>query len=636
MLLAIRERVMGIVGWVLLGFLAVAFAFFGLNSYLGDTSRSYAASVNDVEISTGALKKAYQVTMTRLQDNMGESFDPAMFDEEFLKKTSLERLIREELLLQEAEADGFTVSKEQVAARISSVDAFKKDDAFSSEKYERLLSLQGLTPSRFEWSLSRELITQQLRDGIIRTAEPTPAVVKDIYRLQAQQRRFRYLTLPLSRYQDKVSTNDADIEKYYQDNNQEFVTPERVKLQYVELNAEELVVDSEIDEEELRVLYDGQAELYITEEERQVRHILISVPQDASEDAVAEARGRAESIQQKLEQGESFADLAKQESDDPGSASKGGDLGFFGKGLMAPEFEASAFSLEKGKRSEIIKTAFGFHIIEVTDIKPEVARTFEDVRDDLVKEYFSEIRSDMYYEYAESLATLAFEEPDSLDGVASELELEIRTSDWLTRAGGPGIGENPQVAEAAFSADILESRNNSEPIEISDNHTVVFRILDHNPAETKPLDSVREEVERKAHDAKARELVRNEGEQLLDELKSGVSMEEAAGKLELEANDSGFINRAASTLDRMLVMEAYQMPAGADGQPSIRGVVLTSGDYVILSLDEIRDGAIAQLSDTDRERFVAEISNMQGNAEILAAVATLRANATIIISDQKN
>ena len=636
MLLAIRERVMGIVGWVLLGFLAVAFAFFGLNSYLGDTSRPYAASVNDTEISAASLKQAYRVTLARLQENMGESFDPAMFDEEFLKKTSLERLIRDELLLQEAEAEGFTVSKDLVAARINSVSAFKKDDTFSREKYERLLQIQGLTPSEYEWRLARELVTQQLRNGITGTAQPTPAVVKDVYRVRAQQRRFRYLTLPLSRYQDEVSINDADIEKYYQENNREFVSPERVKLQYLELNADELVVDSEVDEEKLRALYDEQSELYTNEEERQVRHILISVPQDADEDAVAMARGRAESILQKLAQGESFADLAKQESDDPGSASKGGDLGFFGKGLMAPEFEASAFSLEKGERSEIIKTTFGYHIIEVTDIKPEIVKAFEDVREDLVKEYFSETRDDLYYEYSETLATLAFEEPESLDGAASELELEIRTSDWLTRTGGPGIGENSQVTEVAFSEDVLESRNNSEPIEISDTRMVVIRVLDHEPAETKPLDTIREEVERKTRDAKVRALVRNEGEELLGELKSGVSMEAAAGKLELETSDSGYIYRGTSTLDQMLVTEAYQMPQGTDEQPSIRGVVLTSGDYAILSLEEIREGSIDRLSDADRSRFTAEVSSMQGNSEFSAVVDTLRANATIIISDQKN
>jgi len=636
MLLAIRERVMGIVGWVLLGFLGVAFAFFGLNSYMGDTSRPYAASVNGADISLTDLKKSYQLTMARLKDRMGKAFDPALFPEESLRKISLERLIHEELMLQEAKTDGFTATKEVIAARIKVIPAFKDDDTFSSKKYTRMLQLQGLSSSEFERGLSRELVTQQLRDGFAMTAYPTPAMVKEIYRLQAQQRRFRYLVLQLSGISDKASVSDAEIQQYYDENSKDFISPERVKLQYVELIAGSLPVDETVEEEDLRTLYEEQSELYITPEERRARHILVSLPPDSDSDAQETALAKITSLLKQLDEGASFEELAKRESDDPGSASKGGDLGYFGKGVMDPEFEASAFSLEKGQHSGIVKTAFGYHIIEVTDIKPEVVKSFEDVRDELVNDYFSQKRSDLFYEYAETLATLAFEEPDSLDGAANELGLEISTSDWLTREGGPGIGENQKVVDAAFTEDILESRNNSEPIEISDDHLVVIRVLDHEPAETKPLDAVREEAERKAHDAKARMLVRNEGEQLLEDLKSGVSMEEAAGKRGLEVSDSGYINRASGTLDRLLVQEVYRMPPVTDDHPSMKGVALASGDYAILLLDEIRDGDVTKLNATDRNKIAAEIAKIQGNTELTAVVDALRANATIIIPEKRN
>lgn len=633
MLLAIRERVMGIVGWVLLGFLGVAFAFFGLNSYLGNSTRTYAASVNDVEIPLAAQQRAYQQLRANLQEQLGQSYDPAMINEEVLKKTALQQLIREQLLLQAAEADGFTVSKELLAARISAIDAFRNGDAFSSEKYERLLRSQGLSPAQFERRLSRELVTQQLTNGIAGTAEATPGMAENLYRLQAQQRRFRYVTVPVSAYLGKEAADDAEIEKYYQENSSEFMSPERIRINYVELIADNLEVDTEIDEDALKALYDEQSEKYITEEQRRARHILVSLPPDADGETVAKARSKAQLILERLEKGEAFAEIAGAESDDPGSAANGGDLGFFGKGVMAPEFEEAVFTLGKGERSGIVKTAFGFHIIEVTDIKPEIATPFEDVRDELVREYLADARNDLFYDYSELLANAAFENPDSLDSAASEINAEVRTSEWLTRDGGPGIGEYPEVIAAAFQQDILESGNNSEPIEVADNHQVVIRLLDHEPAETLPLESVREEITRKVNDLKARNLVSREGEKLLQQLRSGTPLGEIAKKLDAVLMDSGLINRNSDKPDRAIIQKAFLMPEPENEKSSLASLVMENGDYVILSLDEIRDGVMSELPEPDRKQVIREVSSLQGRSEVDAAINTLMNNATIIIPD---
>jgi peptidyl-prolyl cis-trans isomerase D len=636
MLLAIRERVMGIVGWVLLGFLAVAFAFFGLNSYLGDSTRRYAASVNDVEIPLAAQQRAYQQLRANLQAQLGESYDPAMINEELLKKNALLQLIREQLLLQAAQADGFTVSKELLAARISAIDAFRDGDAFSSQKYESILRNQGINPAQFERRLSRELVTQQLTNGIAGTAEATPGMVTELYRLQAQQRRFRYVTVPVTAYLGKEAIDDADIEKYYQENSNEFMSPERIRTNYVELIADNLEVDTEVDEAALKALYDEQSEKYITEEQRQARHILVSLPPDADTDAVAQARSRAQLILERLEQGEAFAETASAESDDPGSAANGGDLGFFGKGVMAPEFEEAVFTLDKGARSGIVKTPFGFHIIEVTDIKPEIATPFEDVRDELVREYLAEARSDLFFEYSELLANAAFENPDSLDSAASELNIEVRSSEWLTRDGGPGIGEYPEIITAAFQQDVLESGNNSEPVEVADNHQVVIRLLDHEPAEALPLESVREDITRKVNDLRARDLVYQEGENLLQELRSGTPFGEIAKKLDTALMDSGLINRNSDKPDRAIIQEAFQMPEPVNETPSLAGLVMKNGDYVVMSLEEIRDGVMSELSEADRNQVIREVSSLQGRSEIDAAIKTLKDNATIIIPDDND
>lgn len=631
MLLAIRERVMGIVGWVLLGLLAVAFSFFGLNSYLGDSTRTYAASVNDVEISLAALRSTYQQMRTRLQSQLGDSYDPAMLDEHMIRKSALQKLIREQLLLQAAEADGFAVSKERLAAEISSIGAFRDGDAFSSQKYENILRNQGMSSSQFERRLSRELLTQQLLTGITGTAASTPGIVTDLYRLQAQQRRFRYVTVPVSAYAGKEVADATEIEKYYQENGKEFMSPERIRVNYIELVADNLEVNTEVNDKALKALYDEQSEKYVIEEQRQARHILLRLPPDSDVEAVADSRIKAQLLLERLENGEDFAELARAESDDPGSAANGGDLGFFGKGVMAPIFEAAVFALEEGERSDVVQTTFGFHIIEVTGIKPEIATPFEDVRDKLVHEYLAEARNDLFYEYSENLANAAFENPDSLDSAASELNVEIMTSDWLTRDGGPGIGEYPEIVEAAFQRDVLESGNNSEPIEVADNHQVVIRLLDHEPAEAQPLESVREEITRKLDDLKARKLARQEGKNLLQELRSGTPLVEIAKKLDTALLDSGLVTRAAGKPDRAIIQEAFLLTEPEKETPSLAGLVMENGDYVVMSLEEIRDGDMSVLSEADRKQVTRDVSSLQGRSEIDAMINTLKDNATIII-----
>jgi peptidyl-prolyl cis-trans isomerase D len=414
------------------------------------------------------------------------------------------------------------------------------------------------------------------------------------------------------------------------------MSPERIRINYVELIADNLEVDTEVDEDALKALYDEQSEKYITREQRQARHILVSLPPDADTETVAKARSKAQLILERLENGEAFAEIASAESDDPGSAANGGDLGFFGKGVMAPAFEEAVFTLGKGERSGIVKTAFGFHIIEVTDIKPEIATPFEEVRNELVHEYLAEARNDLFIEYSELLANAAFENPDSLDSAASEINADVMTSGWLTRDGGPGIGEYPEVIAAAFQQDILESGNNSEPIEVADNHQVVIRLLDHEPAEALPLESVREEIASKVNDLKARDLASREGENLLQELSSGTPLDEIAKKLDATPMDSGLINRNSGKPDSAIIQKAFLMPEPENENSSVAGLVMENGDYVILSLEEIRDGVMSELPEADRRQVTREVNNLLGRSEVDAVINALKNNATIIIPDDKD
>jgi peptidyl-prolyl cis-trans isomerase D len=637
MLMAIRDRVMGIVGWLLLGALFITFAFFGLNSYFTSTAKTYAADVNGVEIGIPQYQRAYQQMRARIQKLMGEAFNPAMIDEAALKKKALQELIREQLLLQEAQDDGYAVSKQLVAAQISAVPAFKGEDGnFSAAKYRDILRMQGMTPAQFEWRLSRELLANQLVNGIVQTAGISQQELERLYRLQTQQRRFRYVKLPLAQFADKVEISDSDINQYYKMHPDEFMKPERVKIQYVELSADDLKLSGKPTDEALNALYDEHPERYVTPEQRRARHILISVPEGAGEKQVQQARAKAESILARLKKGESFAKLAREDSDDPGSADKGGDLGYFTRGEMTPKFEQAAFSLKKGELSGIVRSAFGFHIIEVTDIKPKVTKPFEEVRNELVEEYQAHQRSELFAEKSELLADKAFEQPDTLQDAADALGLKIKTSDWLTRSGGPGIGQNEAVVKAAFGEDVLDIGNNSEPINLGDDHVVVLRILEHKPASKQPLESVRDKVAAAVRDMKARQLARSRGESLLKELRSGTSLADLAKAQGLEVKATSLIGRDASEPAKAIVTKAFLLPSPSEKGASAAGLSLKSGDYVLLVLDQIKDGDFSSLSADDKARVRQELERALGTSEVSAYTGELRERATIVIPEQSD
>lgn len=634
MLLAIRERVMGILGWVVLGVIFVTFAFFGLNSYLKRNVATYAASVNDVEIPPGVHQRAYQQLRARMQDMLGSNYNPALLNEAALKESALQQLISEELLRQEAKVEGFAVSSQLVAARIGAVETFKENGAFSKARYKRLLQLQGMSPGEFESRLGREILTNQLRSGIVATAAATTRELEEAVRMEGQKRRFRYLILPVVRAADQIEVNDKEIADYYKAHSKDFMTPERVRIQYVELDAATLDTGTVPDEKSVEALYNEQSAQYVTEEQRHARHILVRVLPDADEAAIAAARKKAEGLMQRLDAGEAFDVLAREESDDPGSAPGGGDLGFFGRGLMVPEFDEAVFSMKVGERRGPVRSSFGFHIIELLEIKPEQVTPLEAVHDQLVEQLLAEQRSELFYDQSETLATLTYEQPDTLTGAADTLGLEIKESDWIDRAGGPGIAANPAVVDAAFSEEVLLDGNNSAPVEIGEDHVVVLRVLEHQDATPQALDDVRDLVSERLKDEKARALVSEQGRALLAELRAGETLEAAAEKQGLEVAATEMIERRAEKPEPGMVQAAFALPPPGGAAPVYGEYIGGNGDYAVIALDEVRDGDLATLPEAVQQQTRANLGQVMGMEEMAAIMADLRARAVIQIPER--
>jgi peptidyl-prolyl cis-trans isomerase D len=635
MLLAIRERIMGFLGWVILGILFVAFAFFGLNSYLQDDVSSFAAVVNGEEISQREYQRAYEQLRRRMEQQLGESFDPAMLDENMLRAGSLQQLINQKLLIQAADAEGFSASNEQIASSINAVDAFKEDGVFSKNKYEQVLGYQGVSPAGFEQSLKQDITANQFTLGVSATAAAPADNLAQAYVLEGQQRRFKYLVLPLSGFTENVTVSDEDIQSYYETNADAFMTPERVRAQYLELDVATLDTGVEISDEALQVLYDEQAEKYVTPEERHARHILVRLAPDADEETTTAALNKANDIVARLDKGEDFAILAKELSDDTGSAANGGDLGSFGRGLMTPEFEKAAFELQSGEVSKPVKSPFGIHIIELIEITPEMATPLEEVREELTARLLSTERADLFYEQAEVLSNTAFEQSDTLQGASEELGLAIQETDWVSMADGSGIAQHAKVREALFSEDVMDNGNNSAAIEIGPDHVVVIRVLERQEAAQKPLETVKAPIRQILVAENGRAQAEAKGQQYLADLRSSATdLDTIATAESLQVLATENITRNAAEPAADIVITAFAAAEPSADKPVHAGAMTATGDYVIIALEEIIAGDYSRLPPAVQEQLWGNLNKLQGVAEMAAVMNTLKAQASIDVPDQ--
>lgn len=630
MLQAIHDRVTGWIAWFIVGLIIVVFALWGIDSYLKSEAKVYAAMVNDVEITIPEYRAAKQQQIQRMRAMLGNQFDAGLTNTPEFKSAVLNRLIEEELLVQAATDAGLAVSDAYLAARIHSIPDFQGDDGkFSQERYQRLLAQQGMNPQLFERQVRRSLLISQFVSSLSDSAIVVPQEVEQGLRLQSQVRKLSYVRIPMARYLEKAEVKPDEVAAFYEANKSRFVEPEQVRLQYLELSLDTIAAGLQASDSEIEDLYATEKAKLTVEEQRRARHILIKLDEGADEAAVAAAQKKAEDLVKRLRAGEDFAKLAKEFSEDPGSAAEGGDLGLFGKGMMVPEFEEATFALKKDEISEPVRSPFGFHIIQVTEIQAAKTPELAEVRDQLIEEAKRKQAEQIFAERSETLGTLSFEHPDTLSLAAEQLGLKVQESDWLPATGGTGIGSHPQVMEAALSDDVKNGGNNSQVIEIGPDHVVVVRVLEHKPAKQLELDKVREAIVNNLRQEAARKAAREEGEALVKRLEGGASLTEISGELKLDVTDAGFIGRADSKHDRQIVAEAFQVPRVDAGKIASAGASLSNGDYVLIQIEEVRDGDVSGVGEGQRSEFQRNLNQLYGTLESAALLEQLKSKADI-------
>ena len=590
MLLAIRERAQGWVAWVIVIFISIPFALWGIQEYLGIGGEPVVIKVNDREITERELDSNFQRFRLQLREQLGDSYRAGAIDDKLLKQQVLDSMVRSEVLLQAARDQNMQVSDGMLRQVISAVPAFQRAGKFDYASYESSLRMQGMNPELFAQRMRGSMVVEQLTNGISNSEFTTQSELKELVRLKEQKREISYLRFPVEAYRSDDPVDDAEVKRYYEQNQAGFMAPERVKLEYVELNAEVLSKQIKTDDKTLQRYLESHSNEFQLPEEYRAAHILVTI-KDGKE---AEAREKAEKLLAGIKGGDDFAVVAKAESEDPGSASLGGDLGFFGAGVMDPAFEKATFALKLGEISPLVRSQFGFHIIRLSEKRGGGKADLAAVRDRVAAAYNSEEAQKLFYEYAERMADLAYETPDSLDPVVEELSIPLKSTDWVTRAGGEGILKSPKVTGAAFSDDVLSGGNNSEAVELNSEHIVIVRVTAHEAAAAKALGDVRDEIETTLKQERAIKTATKAGQSALAQVGEGAALDSLVVKGRVVLEQPKLLDRYSMDAPRGILQKAFQLPHPVEGKRSYAGTELDSGDYAVVAVSKVENGVVAQ------------------------------------------
>ncbi len=628
MLEFIRSKAQGWFAWIIVSAIIATFALFGIEQYISSGGESKVATVNGEEISQARLQEAYQMQRQRLQQMFGENFNPDMFPEERMKEQILDELIQQELLIQAAADNGLRIGDEQLASMIREVPQFQRDGKFSQEAYEQAVRSLGQSVAFFEERARRELLAQQLQAAVMGSEFATAAEELALMQLRQQTRDVGFMVLAASSYENDVSVTDEEIERYYQENATRYVIPEQVTVDYLELNAQTMASGIAVSEQEIAERYESQKINYRTPDERKARHILIRVAKEADEKSVAEAKTQLEELAQRIAKGESFAELAKAHSQDPGSAQQGGDLGFFGRGMMDPAFESATFALKKGEVSQPVRSAFGFHLIQLDEIRGGDTKPLAEVRNQIAAEIRQEQADQKFFELAGKLGNLVYEHPDNLEEASSQLGLPVQQSPAFTRSGGAGIAASTKVITAAFSDKVLKEGENSEVIEINDKHLVALRLREHTPEKSRALAEVKAAITAQLKKDKAKLRAEEAADALLSRLGKGEDPQLLAKEVGVEWRRVEHATRDGAELPAAVVGQVFRMARPADmASPVTAKATMSEGGQALIALYGV--ASPSQPESAAAGMLKRQVQQAHAEAAFNAMLGSFKAKATI-------
>ena len=610
---------------VLLGLMIVPFAFFGLESYTSSMGRSSdIANVDGQNITVREFDEEYRQQMDRIRGILGRGADLSTFDTPEARSGLLDTLIDRRVIATAAVKSRLVISDEQLRELIMSMQPFQVDGKFSKPAYEALLQAQNMTPAIFESKLRFDLTLSQLNRSVAGSAIQSRALSNRLAALEGQQREVQEHVIMADAFADKVKVDEAAIKAFYDANQASFRTPELVKAEYVVLSSEQLGATDPVSEDEIKAAYASRSSQFKQEEQRNVSHILIATAPDAKPVEKEAARKKTEALLAEIRKTPAkFAEIAKQNSQDPGSAEKGGELGTVAPGTMVKPFEDAAFKLKEGEISDLVETEFGYHIIRVTSIQPAKIKGLEEVRAELSKELARQKGTRKFAESAEVFSNLVYELSDSLKPAAERFKLQVQKTDWIPKSGSKAAGllANPRMLAALFSSDSIQSKRNTDAIEVAPSTLASARVVEHKPAAQLKFEEVKADIDKQLRQQEAAKLARRDGEAKLAELKSGKD-------LGIKWSAPHAISRAKSeglppdALRQILAADAAKLP-GYAGFGGDRG-------YVVYRVTRVIDAP--PKPEPDAKGALARQESQVGSEQFSAYAASLRSRAKVEIN----
>ena len=660
MLQKIREGVGRWIAGVILGMIAIAFIFWGVDPSI--TGGVFAAKVNGEDVSLIDFERAYQAQQAQYQDLYRVEMSPDIQRE--MRLSALEGLIRNRALLQRVQSEGYRISDDRLIEEVRLRPEFQVGGEFSLDLLRSRLITEGIS-EEFFLDLQREQIALlELQNGVARSVFITPTEFARYIQLYQQEREVAYTTFKAENFRDQVELDASEVLSYYENNLEQFYSEESVDFEYIEILRSDIATDIEVTDEILQSYYEDEQYRFETEEERRARHILINSPQDDPE-----AEARALEVLTRLESGEQFEVLAAEFSEDAGTSGQGGDLGWVSRGLLLGPFEDTLYDMELGEVQGPIKTNFGYHIIRFDEIRAGEVQSFDALRDQLVVDYQNSRAEEIFYNTANDLADRAFDAFDELEGVAADIGYPLQTFTGLTRTGSvsPFINST-QLIETAFSNELLEQRENSTLVEIESDHVMVFRVIEHHLPSQEPLEVVQSRIEEDLTQSLSSSLAEVAAENFLaqiEELFSQAALpqdnEEIANVTDQQADDialteedpnesmiarlallateqggiwteARWVERTDSTIPAEILGAAFSGQQEQD-QPMSQRTFLIGGDHAVFTVLGLRAGNEDSLTLIEQEQLKNQLGRQIATYELTSYVGEVRQKATVRIPE---
>ncbi|MEN2395937.1 SurA N-terminal domain-containing protein [Pseudomonas halotolerans] len=620
MLQNIRDNSQGWIAKTIIGVIVVLMALTGFDAIFQATTNSNdAAKVNGEEISQNELSQAVDMQRRQLMQQLGKDFDASLLDEKMLRDSALKGLIDRKLLLQGAQDSKFAFSEAALDQVILQTPEFQVDGKFSAERFDQVIRQLGYSRMQFRQMLAQEMLIGQLRAGLAGSGFVTDAQVLAFARLEKQTRDFA--TLNIQADSSTVKLTDDEVKAYYDKHAKEFMTPDQVVIDYVELKKASFFDQVSVKDEDLQAAY--QKEIANLSEQRRAAHILIEVNDKVTE---AQAKAKIEEIQARLAKGESFEALAKEFSQDPGSASNGGDLGYAGPGVYDPEFEKALYALSKDQVSAPVRTDFGFHLIKLLGVEAPEVPTFASLKDKLVRDLKTQQVEQRFVEATKQLEDAAFEASD-LAQPAQDLKLTVHTSAPFGREGGEGIAANRAVVTAAFSPEVLDEGANSTAIELDPETVVVLRAKEHRKPEQMPLESVDGAIRAQLAKEHASAAAKTRADELIAGLRDGkTALDKPVDGQNWKVIEAA--SRSQEGIDPAVLQALFRMPKPeSKDKPTFSSVTLPDGSLVVVRLNRVNEAAAP--SDEEKAQYRRYLASRVGQQDFAAYRKQLESEADI-------